>query len=75
MYPRPFINVIVYLHAHPASYFPEINRYWKSTRHLESSKCFPNLQKGEKSDPSNYRPISMTCVLCKILEHILLLLA
>ena len=37
---------------------------------LERSKCFPNLQKGEKSDPSNYRPISLTCVLCKILEHI-----
>ena len=55
--------------THPAAYFPEINRYLKNTKHLERSECFPNLQKGEKAYPSNYRPISSTCVLCKILEH------
>ena len=30
----------------------------------------PIFKKGEKSDPSNYRPISLTCVLCKVSEHI-----
>ena len=29
-------------------------------------------KKGLKSDPSNYRPISLTCLCCKIMEHIML---
>ena len=30
----------------------------------------PIFKKGEKSDPANYRPISLTCILCIIFEHI-----
>ena len=33
----------------------------------------PIYKKGEESEPSNYRPISLTCVLCKILSIVLLL--
>ena len=29
------------------------------------------FKKGDKSDPANYRPVSLTCVCCKILEHII----
>jgi hypothetical protein len=28
-------------------------------------------KKGSKMDPSNYRPVSLTCILCKTMEHII----
>jgi hypothetical protein len=30
----------------------------------------PVFKKGNRSDPANYRPVSLTCILCKSLEHI-----
>jgi len=32
----------------------------------------PIHKKNLKSDPANYRPISLTCILCKVMEHIIL---
>ena len=32
----------------------------------------PIYKKGNKSNPVNYRPISLTCILCKVMEHIVL---
>ena len=29
------------------------------------------FKEGDRSDPSNYRPISLTCVACKIMESII----
>ena len=31
----------------------------------------PLFKKGDKSNPANYRPISLTCILCKLMEHII----
>ncbi|XP_071944696.1 uncharacterized protein [Antedon mediterranea] len=31
----------------------------------------PIFKKGSKSQASNYRPISLTCIICKIFEHII----
>ena len=31
----------------------------------------PLFKKGDKGNPANYRPISLTCILCKVMEHII----
>ena len=45
------------------------------TGKLPSERCraqvTPILKKGDKSSSANYRPISLTCILCKVLEHII----
>ena len=37
----------------------------------KTASVTPLFKKGDKSDPANYRPISLTCILCKVMEHII----
>jgi hypothetical protein len=34
-----------------------------------ASVC-PAFKKGDENNPINYRPISITCIICKLLEHV-----
>jgi hypothetical protein len=43
----------------------ELPKDWRDTNILSTFK------KGDKHPPENYRPISLTSVTCKILEHII----
>ena len=42
----------------------KLSHIWKE------ANVSPIFKKGDKSDPTNYRPISLTCVLCKVLERL-----
>jgi hypothetical protein len=43
--------------------------YWRTTQRLENISSI--FKKGDKHLPENYRPVSLTSVTCKILEHII----
>ena len=36
----------------------------------KKAQVCPLFKKGNKTDPANYQPISLTCILCKTMEHI-----
>ena len=38
---------------------------------MEKCLCDTSIQKDSKSDSKNYRPISLTSVVCKCMEHII----
>ena len=37
----------------------------------KTANVCPIVKKGSKSSPSNYRPVSLTCIVCKVLESII----
>ena len=37
----------------------------------KKAQVCPLFKKGNKQDPVNYRPIFLTCILCKTMEHII----
>ena len=54
--------------VHPLSYlFYECFEHSFLPRAWLSAFITPILKKGDPASPSNYRPISLTCVLCKVM--------
>lgn len=43
----------------------------KLPKQWKEANVIPIFKKGSKYLPSNYRPVSLTCIICKVLEHIL----
>ena len=37
----------------------------------KKAQVCPLLKKGDKTEPSNYRPVSLACILCNVMEHII----
>ena len=58
-----------------APVFASLFRQSLSTGDLPSSWLHawitPVFKKGSRCEPENYRPVSLTCVMCKLLEHII----
>ena len=52
-------------------------QYWHSSTkgdvpdEWRQANVSPVYKKGEKYDAANYRPVSLTCICCKTLDHIL----
>jgi hypothetical protein len=45
--------------------------YWRTTKRMERCEHLEYLQKRRQTPTRNYRPVSLTSVTCKILEHII----
>ena len=43
----------------------------KVPRDWSTALITPVFKKGTRSDPANYRPVSLTCIACKLMEHII----
>ena len=57
----PILNLLFQASLHQQS-LPDI---WKH------ANVNPIYKKGDKTNTSNYRPVSLTCISCKLLEHII----
>lgn len=51
--------------------FPTITSQWWYSFGLERGKVVPVFKKGDRTKPENYRPVSPTAVITKVLEHII----
>ena len=52
-------------------HFFKITKIRRNTQRLKTCKRSASIKKGEKYEAVNYRPISLTCICCKIMEYII----
>ena len=47
--------------------------FWRARETLvkQPPGSVPVFKKGRRCEPGNYRPVSLTCVMCKLMEHII----
>ena len=57
--------------AHTLSADWTVSVYRNSSKWLDQNLGCPLFKKGDKGNPVNYRPISLTCILYKVMEHII----
>ena len=57
------ILALIFQHSLNTGQLPDI---WKA------ANVVPIFKKGSRDSPSNFRPVSLTCIACKLLEHIVL---
>ena len=60
---REEIAPVIQLHFQKSISTGKIQSDWKK------ANVSPVFKKDNKNDPANYRPISLTCILCKVIEH------
>ena len=56
--------------TNPKTSLPKVARLGNLLPIWKDVNVAPVYKRGERSNPANYRPISLTCILCKTLEHI-----
>ena len=59
--PQVVMNTSAYTHTHTHTTSPSHRFLWLRQ----------GIKKGQKYDPANYRPISLTCITSKLMEHII----
>ena len=69
LYPRAFKELAVELGPVFAHLFQQSLDKDEIPKEWSLSKICPLYKKGDRALPSNYRPVSLTCIPCKMLEH------
>ena len=66
----PIIHVSPRVSTDCAYYFYSESGHFRTTKDWSLANVAPIFKKGNRSLAKNYRPVSLTCITCKLFEHI-----